>query len=121
MGYPVVHFEILGKDAPALRAFYGDAFGWRFGEPVGPNDYMLVQPDGAAGIAGGVGACPDASYQGHVTFYIGVPNVARTLDAIEKRGGTKVMGPEEVPGGPIIGLFRDPEGHVIGLAQIASA
>ena len=77
---------------------------------------MLVQPDGGAGI----GACPDASYQGHVTFYIEVPDVARALDAIEQRGGTKVMGPDAGPGGPIIGLFRDPEGHVIGVAQGAS-
>ncbi len=121
MGNPVVHFEILGKDASGLRTFYGDTFGWRFDEPVGPNNYMLVQPDGAAGIRGGVGACPDASYQGHVTFYVDVPDVASTLEAIEKHGGTKVMGPEEVPGGPIIGLFQDPEGHLIGLAQMAAA
>jgi uncharacterized protein len=117
MGNPVVHFEIFGKDALGLRAFYGDTFGWHFRERVGPNDYMLVQPGGGAGIGGGIGACPDPSYQGHVTFYIEVPDVARTLEAIEQRGGTKVMGPQAVPGGPIIGLFRDPEGHAIGLAQ----
>jgi predicted enzyme related to lactoylglutathione lyase len=121
MGNPVVHFEIFGKDAPGLRAFYGEAFGWQFGEPVGPNAYMLVRPDSGAGIGGGIGASPDVSYQGHVTFYIEVPDVARSLEAIEKRGGTKVMGPEAVPGGPIIGLFRDPEGHVIGLVQKGSA
>jgi len=121
MGSPVVHFEILGKDAPGLRTFYGETFGWRFDEPMGPNSYMLVQPDGAAGIRGGVGGCCDASYQGHVTFYIDVPDVARALEGIEQRGGAKVMGPVEVPGGPIIGLFRDPEGHLIGVVQTTAA
>jgi predicted enzyme related to lactoylglutathione lyase len=119
MGNPVVHFEIFGKDAAGLRAFYGDAFGWQIGDPVGPYDYALVKADGA-GIGGGIGSRPDGSYQGHVTFYIEVPDVARALEAVERRGGTTMMGPEAVPGGPIIGLFQDPEGHVVGLAQRAS-
>ena len=117
MGNPVVHFEILGKDSQRLRTFYGDAFGWNFDQPVGPNAYMLVQPDGGAGITGGVGACPDPDYNGHVTFYIEVPDVARALETVEQGGGTRVMGPERVPNGPIIGLFRDPEGHAIGLSE----
>jgi predicted enzyme related to lactoylglutathione lyase len=121
MGNPVVHFEIFGKDALGLRTFYGDVFGWHVGEGVGPNNYMLVQPDGGTGMGGGIGACPDPSYQGHVTFYVEVPDVAGALETIEQRGGTKLMGPELVPGGPVIGFFRDPEGHVIGLAQRAAA
>jgi predicted enzyme related to lactoylglutathione lyase len=28
MGNPVVHFEIMGKDAKRLRSFYKDAFDW---------------------------------------------------------------------------------------------
>jgi len=117
MGNPVVHFEIFGKDAELLCAFYGDAFGWQIGERVGPNDYMPVKPDSGDGISGGIGTCPDATYPGHVTFYIKVDDVARSLEAIEQRGGTRMMGPDEVPGGPIIGMFRDPEGHAIGLVQ----
>ncbi|MGZ3527827.1 MAG: hypothetical protein ACXVAO_08990 [Vulcanimicrobiaceae bacterium] len=41
------------------------------------------------------------------------------LAKMREREGTKVMGAKAVPGGPVIGLFRDPEGHVIGLAQKA--
>lgn len=29
-----------------------------------------------------------------------------------------MMGPEHVPGGPTIGLFKDPQGHTIGLVEI---
>jgi hypothetical protein len=112
----------MGKDAPALRAFYHDVFGWNIGESMagaGPGlpDYAIVKPNGGAGIDGGIGACPDPSYEGHVTFYVGVPDIVAALAAVEKRGGTKMMGPDQVPGGPIIALFRDPEGHLIGLAQ----
>jgi predicted enzyme related to lactoylglutathione lyase len=28
-----------------------------------------------------------------------------------------MMGPDQVPNGPVIGLFTDPQGHVIGLVQ----
>jgi predicted enzyme related to lactoylglutathione lyase len=28
MGNPVVHFEVVGKDAQALQSFYKDAFDW---------------------------------------------------------------------------------------------
>jgi hypothetical protein len=28
--------------------------------------------------------------------------------------------PDQVPGGPVIGQFTDPEGHMIGVTQTAS-
>ena len=120
MGNPVVHFEIMGKGSPKLRTFYQDAFGWQIGEPVGPNDYALVQTGigggVGGGIGGGIGEAPEG-YTGHVTFYVEVPDVARAFETIEKHGGSKMMGPDQVPGGPIIGLFKDPGGHVIGLVH----
>ena len=33
----------------------------------------------------------------------------------EKLGGTRMMGPEAVMDSFMIGLFQDPEGHVIGV------
>ena len=35
MGQPVVHFEVVGKDAGKLRDFYGDLFGWKFNQVEG--------------------------------------------------------------------------------------
>ena len=61
---------------------------------------------------------PDG-YEGHVTFYIEVPDVGASLDQVEKLGGTKVMGPETMTEDLTIGLFNDPEGHLIGLVQSA--
>ena len=124
MGNPVVHFEIVAKDAPALRTFYGDIFGWQIGYSVpgaGLVDYTLVQTGSESGIAGGIGEAPADGYSGHVTFYVEVPDVAQALEAVERRGGTRMMGPEQVPNGPLIGLFRDPGGNVIGVTQSRSA
>ncbi len=117
MGAPVVHFEVIGKDPDGLRQFYGELFDWQFGAPMGPTDYTMVQrdtDDEAAGISGGVGSVPEG-YGGHVTFYVQVPDVGAALEQVESLGGKRMMGPDAVPDGPTIGLFSDPQGHVIGL------
>lgn len=119
MGNPVVHFEIVSKDAAALRTFYSELFGWKIGPPGGGaniNDYTLVEPQGHVGIDGGIGEAPEG-YDGHVTFYISVPDIAVALANVEKRGGSTMMPPAPIPDGATIALFRDPEGHVVGLVQ----
>ena len=68
------------------------------------------------GIGGGVGDSPEG-YEGHVTFYIEVPDVGAALDKAEELGGTKMMGPDSPMEGLTIGLFSDPEGHTVGLVQ----
>ena len=52
----------------------------------------------------------------HCHFYVDVPDVEASLAQAEKLGGTRVMGPEKVMEGLVIGLFTDPEGHIIGVA-----
>src|SRR5918997_6684769 len=108
MGQPVVHFEVIGNDGPRLREYYGQLFGWEFGEPIGPTNYALanreVNSEGI-GIAGGVGSAPEG-YDGHVTFYVEVPDAEAALAKAEELGGSRMMGPDEVPGvGITIGLF----------------
>jgi predicted enzyme related to lactoylglutathione lyase len=120
MGNPVVHFEVIGKDAPALRAFYGQAFDWKL-EPMPAGTgmaYAMVRPQGKdeKGIAGGIGARD--GYAGHVTFYVAVPNLEAALGKIQSLGGSTMMPPDQVPNGPRIALFTDPEGHVVGLVQM---
>jgi len=122
MGNPVVHFEIIGKDAERQRKFYREAFDWHIAAPVGGAgvpDYTMVQPNENGGIAGGIGTAPEG-YEGHVTFYVGVPDVAAALRKIESLGGKTTMGPDQVPDGPIIGLFKDPQGLVVGVVQTAN-
>jgi uncharacterized protein len=39
------------------------------------------------------------------------------LARAEELGGTRMMGPDQVMEGLVIGQFADPEGHVIGVVQ----
>jgi uncharacterized protein len=121
MGQPVIHFEVTGSDAAKLRSYYGELFGWEF-DADNPADYGLVAREGntdseGVGIPGGVGATPDGG-AGHLTFYVGVPDVEAALAKAEALGGGRLFGPAEVPGtGVVLGHFSDPEGHMVGLMQ----
>jgi predicted enzyme related to lactoylglutathione lyase len=120
MGQPVVHFEVIGKDGEKLRGFYSDLFGWEI-DASNPMNYGIVQRDGnvtpeGVGIGGGVGTGPEG-YPGHVTFYIEVPDVEAALVKAESLGGTRTMGPEKMTEEVEIGLFTDPEGHLIGVVK----
>lgn len=120
MKHPVIHFEIMGQDAPKLRNFYADVFGWEVAPPI-PNyevQYSLVDPVPGfqRGIMGGIGEAPQG-YDGHVTFYVHVDDIEGTFAKVEALGGSRMMGPDKVPNGPIIGLFQDPEGHTIGVVD----
>ena len=123
MGQPVVHFEIIGKDAEKLQRYYSDLFGWAINAD-NPMKYGLVARDGntndeGVGIGGGVGSGPDG-YDGHVTFYIEVPDVEAALARADSLGGTRIMGPETIMDQVELGQFADPEGHVIGFVKGAS-
>ena len=123
MGNPVVYFEIVGRDARALQDFYRQAFDWQIGPPIasgGPKDYAMVFPQAEGCINGGIGG-GIGDRAGHVTFYIEVPDIKSVLRKVETLGGKRIMGPESIPNGPTIALFKDPEGHLIGLVQSAAA
>jgi len=114
MATPVIHFEILGRDAPALQRFYGDLFGWKFNTD-NPGGYGMSSGDDT-GIIVGVGPTRDGS-AGHVTGYVSVADIDQALAKATKLGG-KVVLPKMSPGpGATIALVADPEGHVIGLTQ----
>jgi predicted enzyme related to lactoylglutathione lyase len=113
MANPVVHFEILGKDAAALQKFYADLFGWSI-DASNPMNYGMVAA-GENGIGGGVGPAMDGASL--VTVYVEVNDLQAALDKAEKLGGKTVMPPMDVPGGPTIAQFTDPEGNRIGLAK----
>ncbi len=118
MPNPVVHFEIMGKNVDALQSFYSKVFGWEVRQASagsGVTDYRVIEKE-PNGIGGGVGAAPEG-YDGHVTFYVGVPDINAALDKVRSLGGTTMMGPDRVPDGPVIALFQDPEGHTIGLVE----
>jgi hypothetical protein len=113
MGQHVVHFEVLGRDAAALQSFYGHLFGWSI-DADNPMNYGIVKPDDA-GIGGGVG--PSTEGTSLVTFYVEVDDLQAALDRAEELGGKTVMPPMDVPGGPSLAQFTDPEGNRIGIVK----
>jgi uncharacterized protein len=120
VGQPVVHFEVIAQDADKLRGYYSDLFGWEI-DSNNPANYGIVQREGntdgdGVGIGGGVGQGPEG-YTGHVTFYVGVPDVEAALAKAESLGGTRMMGPDKPMEGVEIGLFNDPEGHTVGVVK----
>jgi predicted enzyme related to lactoylglutathione lyase len=120
MGQPVVHFEVIGKDAEKLQSYYSELFGWGI-DADNPMKYGVVQREGntnadGVGIGGGVGVGPEG-YDGHVTFYVEVPDVEAALAKAESLGGSRMMGPDKVMEGVEIGLFHDPEGNLVGVVK----
>jgi predicted enzyme related to lactoylglutathione lyase len=119
MTHPVLWFEVMGNDGDALRQFYGRLFGWQF-RLEGPQGYGVTQPGAPRGIPGGVGQAADGYRPWGVTFYVETPDVAASLAEAERLGGRTVM-PRTVMPGATLGLFRDPEGHVVGLVEPGAA
>jgi len=122
-GSPVVHFEVIGRDLATLDAFYGELFGWKI-DASNPIGYGIISRDDnrnaeGIGIGGGMMALPPEMPEqsnGHVTWYVEVPDVEATLAKAESLGGKRLHGPDTVPGGgPTLGQLADPEGHLIGV------
>lgn len=112
MASPVVHFEIRSKDPDATRAFYAELFGWNYPEGGMPG-YSYVDTGVEGAIPGGISPLQDG--QPLVTFFVGVADVAATLEEAVRHGGRIVQAATAVPG-VTFGLFADPHGQVVGLA-----
>ena len=120
MGQPVIHFEIIGTDGEALQRYYSELFGWEI-NAENAMGYGMVAREGnvsaeGIGIGDGVSGGPEG-YEGHVTFYIEVPDVEAALAKAESLGGTRVIGPEKIMDLVELGQFADPEGHMIGVVK----
>ncbi|HEY8199770.1 MAG TPA: VOC family protein [Actinomycetota bacterium] len=116
MGSPVVHFEIMGTDGPALSGFYADLFGWGI-QPMPEMNYTLVDTRAGSGINGGIGTAEAGEHR--VLFYAAVPDPQATLDLVEARGGKTALPVSEIPGVVTLAQFLDPQGNVVGIVKDA--
>ena len=88
MSSPVVHFEIRSSDPDATRSFFGKLFGWTFPEGGIPG-YSYVDTGVEGAIPGGISPLQDGAPL--VTFFVGVQDVAATLDAAVAQGGKVIQ------------------------------
>jgi predicted enzyme related to lactoylglutathione lyase len=110
----VIHFEIVGKDGPALQRYYSDLFGWAL-DTSNPGGYGITDP-ATTGPAVGIGSTQDGS-AGHVTGYVRVADIESTLAKVKDLGGSVVMPKFSPDGMAQLALIADPEGHVVGLTE----
>lgn len=109
----VIHFEVVGKDGPALQKFFSDLFGWKFNTD-NPGGYGMTSAD-QTGIVVGVSNAPDGG-PGWVTGYVTVPDIDATLARATQLGGKVIMPKMSPGGGATLAMVADPEGHVLGLS-----
>jgi len=109
----VVHFEIRSPDPDATRAFFGQLFGWTFPDGGIPG-YTYVDTGMEGAVPGGIS--PLQGGDPLVTFFVGVEDVAATLEAAAAQGGKVIQPATSVPGATF-GLLADPHGQVVGLAH----
>lgn len=115
MQHPVVWFEVLGKDDSKLRSFYSELFNWKI-DADNPDRYGMVNTGSTNGIPGGIGPA-SAGVRAGVTFYVHSEDPSASLERAQRLGGRVVMPPTQMKDGPLLAMFEDPEGHLIGLVK----
>jgi predicted enzyme related to lactoylglutathione lyase len=110
---PVVHFEIIGPDAPKLQSFYRDLFDWKV-DADNEWNYGMVETGGEGGINGGVGADPSGANRS--TIYVAVDDPQKYLDKAASMGADVLM-PVTDMGIVTIAMFSDPAGNITGLVK----
>lgn len=119
MGYPVVHFEIMGGKNKETEQFYATLFDWKI-DSNNEWNYGLVDTNSGSGIAGGVGPAvgPQGEQPPRVSIYVQVPDINTTLEHATKLGAEVLMERTELPGaGVTLALFKDPNGNITGLTE----
>jgi predicted enzyme related to lactoylglutathione lyase len=109
---PVVHWEIEARDPERQREFYRALFNW----DIGDGPIMQI----GAGLGG-----PEPGPAGHlragersgVTLYVQVRDLRASLRRAGELGGSVLVEPFDVPGGPTLAGISDPEGNPVVLVQ----
>ena len=113
MPAPLVFFDVAGPDLALQAKFYSTIFGWKIDADGGFSvsvasplpAHLRVEPAGHAPVAERV-------------VYLGVEDIAATLNQIVATGGSIVFGRFVVPGKVIVGMFKDPAGNRMGLVEM---
>lgn len=112
---PIVHWELMGSDGDAQKAFYSALFDWEFETVEGFDGYHTTTGDGM-GVNGAVGQgsedMPD--YQ---CIYVGVDDIEAKLAEVEANGGKVAMPRTEIPDVVTFAIFTDPAGNMVGLVE----
>ena len=109
-------FEIPTQNADRAQSFYSALFGWKFQKFEGAENYWLISTGEGPGIDGGLMMRP-----GPITNTVDVPSLAGAIKTLEENGGKVVVEPMTIPGVGELAYCTDPDGHIFGMIQQASA
>jgi predicted enzyme related to lactoylglutathione lyase len=109
---PVVHWEIVARDAERQAAFYRGLCHW----DIGAGPIMNIAPGLGGPEPGPAGHIRQGQHSG-VTLYVQVRDLRAALDLAVELGGSIGAEPFDVPGGPTLATIRDPEGQPVVLVQ----
>jgi predicted enzyme related to lactoylglutathione lyase len=107
--------ELSTTDPAAARTFYGELFGWGSDEFMDMGEYGEYRflERGGTRIGALCAVAPGSS--GGWRYYIRVPSIAASVEAVKANGGTVSMGPHQVPTGDHIVIGNDPQGAEFAL------
>ena len=114
MGRPIMHFEIASPNLDRSATFYRELFEWTVRDEEMAGYRLVKTSDGS--IGGGLLRTPEGIFP-YVTIYVGVDDLAGTLDRAEELGGKRVFEPMPIPGVGTFAMFQDPDGVMLGLFQ----
>ncbi len=107
--------ELSTSDPAAALTFYRALFGWESNESMPMGEYGSYDFLDFAGQRIGAVAGLSPGQSPHWRYYIGVASIGAAIDVVKARGGTLMMGPQEVPGPMWIAIGTDPQGAEFAL------
>ncbi len=112
-----IHFEILADDPDKLIQFYQAVFSWKIETEDGEEAYWLVTT-GSKALTGINGAVMRRHFPQGVINTSQVESLEDTIRKVEAAGGTKLQGPNIIPGVGTSAYCLDPEGNVFGIIEM---
>jgi uncharacterized protein len=118
MASPVVFFQIGTRDGEAAKRFFGELFGWEFGEGGGGSYVASIDPGGPADFdPKGALMEVSAGREPYVSLFVRVEDLSATLQRAFELGANEVVAPTRTATGADLALIRTPEGLVFGIVQ----
>lgn len=109
----VVWHDLVTADMAGVQKFYAGVFGWQF-EPV-TSGYVLVRNGDRA--IGGIAALDSAAAGSQWLPQIAVSDMAASVEAVGKSGGTVLLGPFDLRGRGQVAVVKDPQAAIFGMIQ----
>ena len=121
-----VILKFRSSDKARATKFYQDVFGWQISDAPGGMPYSFAittpvneqfQPAESGGINGGMYPRGEEGGSKSPVVVIEVESCEQQIVDVEGAGGSKVLGPVEIPNMGLYAQVKDSEENIIGLWQ----